>query len=150
MAFAIRGFIAIVPSFSLGTHEPTLRTSKLTPPLIISLSRVGSAPTNSIVSFLTLLFSSSILSLCVNISCWEYLEFSNPSSHWTADSAPNDVMRFITPVVSILADHLRNTHLRVPYHPSPATRKAHHHSLREVEGVFKELITLAKPLGRPV
>ena len=41
-------------------------------------------------------------------------------------------------VASILAAYLRNTHLRDPYHPSPATITARDQSTREVGGVFKE------------
>ena len=50
----------------------------------------------------------------------------------------NETSKLFPEVASILAAYLRNTHLRDPYHPSPATITARDQFTREVGGVFKE------------
>ena len=51
----------------------------------------------------------------------------------------NETAKKLSPeVASILPAYLRNTHLRDPYHPSPATRKAYNQFTRDVGQVFKE------------
>ena len=52
--------------------------------------------------------------------------------------AQNQTTKLFPEVASILAAYLCNTHLRDPYHPSPATIKARDWFKREVGGAFKD------------